>query len=174
MFCYSTTSNISLSDDFIDTSIDVSAHLLPSDAPLYTNNQGTPHIDDNFASIDNDLNDKDASSNKPNESKLLSNVEHDTSARGENKGAVEKGAAKKDMPRDSTKLNLESALINEEPVHRSNNVGNQGAHNASKTQGADKAVAANGMNQGADEVHVNDGDQGFTTGNTDIPCGNCR
>mmetsp|Transcript_3483 Transcript_3483/g.5430 ORF Transcript_3483/g.5430 Transcript_3483/m.5430 type:complete len:286 (-) Transcript_3483:681-1538(-) len=169
MLCHSTTSDIPLPDDFIDTSIDVSAHLLPSDAPLYTNNQGAPHIDDDFASIDDDLEDEDASGNNPSESELLSNVEHDTSARGENKGAVEKGAAKKDMPRDSTKLNLESALINEEPVHRSNNVGNQGAHNASKTQGADKAVAANGMNQGADEVHVNDGDQGFTTGNTDIP-----
>lgn len=164
MLCHSTTSDIPLPDDFIDTSVDFTAHLLPSDASLYTNNQGAPHIDDDFASIDDDLDDEDASGNNPSESELLSNVEHDTSAHGENKGA-----AKKDMPRDGTKLDLESALFCEELVHRSNNVGNQGARDASKTQGADRAVAANGKNQGADEALANNGDQGFTTGNTGIP-----
>eukprot|EP00816_Leptocylindrus_hargravesii_P012789 CAMPEP_0196825710 /NCGR_PEP_ID=MMETSP1362-20130617/93217_1 /TAXON_ID=163516 /ORGANISM="Leptocylindrus danicus, Strain CCMP1856" /LENGTH=148 /DNA_ID=CAMNT_0042206191 /DNA_START=393 /DNA_END=839 /DNA_ORIENTATION=+ len=140
MLCHSKTSNIPLPDDFIDTSMDVSAHLLPSDAPLYTNNQGAPHIDDEFASIDDDLDDKDASGNKPSETGHLRNVEHDTSAHGENKGVFNKGAAKKDMPQDGAKLDLESALICEEPVHRSNNVGNQGVRDASKTQGADIPV----------------------------------
>ena len=191
--CQTTTSNIAVPVNSTYASDHNYVNFLPSDVPLHTNNQGALYIAHGDIPLTDSTDDHDNHQGAPYEvfsddATIIgeypddsydrdyepsgdeddSDIEYDGDNEEQVQGANDEiqGADTEDQgAHENRTVDDENQGAQEEAVAE-----DQGARDTGKIQGAEKPVTAstNGKNQGADEVHVNDGDQGFTTGNADI------